>query len=490
MSAQLGQGAANFRLFLFCLALLLNVLALPAKAQSAAPQEAATPVVNDSDAANSLLDQVNQIKTIDVTNQVADESIASRITNILKTSDWFVDLEVSVAEGIVILKGKTVKRDHRQWAETIASRTQGAVAVINKIQLVQDPQGRFSPVMEESRQLLQSTLETLPALVLSFFILVLTWMLARYVAGLSHRLLDRRVQSRMLRRLVARLSAVPLVLIGIYVILNITGLGTLAATVIGGTGLLGLVIGFAFRDIAENFLASILISIQRPFRLGDAIKVLDFTGVVQAVTTRGTIIMTYEGNHVQIPNTIIYKEPIVNFTANPLMRLDFTVGIGYDASISKAQTIAMAILEEHPAVLNTPEPWVLAEALAASTVNLRIYFWVNSREHSVVKVKSAIIRIVKYEFIRQGISMPDDAREVIFPQGIKIETANLVEQPDADLGATAKKSRERKSYSTRQLAADRLTSTTAEGELTTDVPMLKDQAENCQLGVAETNLLR
>src|SRR5690606_3279323 len=127
--------------------------------------------------------------------------------------------------------------------------------------------------------------------------------------------------------------AAPVLLIGIYLVLRITGLTKIAATVVGGTGLIGLILGFAFRDIVENFLASVLISIQRPFRLGETIQVLNFTGVVQAVTTRGTVLMTLEGNHVQIPNTTIYKEAIVNLSANPNIRMDFMVGIGYDASI-------------------------------------------------------------------------------------------------------------------------------------------------------------
>src|SRR5690606_8863270 len=119
----------------------------------------------------------------------------------------------------------------------------------------------------------------------------------------------------------------------------------------------------------------------------------------------------------------IYKEAIINFTANPKMRMDFMVGIGYEASISSTQEIVMKLLREHPAVLQTPEPWVLAEALASSTVNLRIYFWVNPTEHNPLKVKSAIIRIVKHELVRLGVPLPDDAREIIFPNGIQVTYA-------------------------------------------------------------------
>ena len=147
----------------------------------------------------------------------------------------------------------------------------------------------IAPVLEEGHALVRQFTKALPILLLSLVIAVVVWLLARLVSRWAFSLLDRRINSLMLSRLVARLCALPILLVGIYLILNITGLNNLAATVIGGTGLLGLIIGFAFRDIAENFLASILISLQRPFRLGDTIEVLNFIGVVQAVMTRAKL---------------------------------------------------------------------------------------------------------------------------------------------------------------------------------------------------------
>src|SRR5690606_33959061 len=130
--------------------------------------------------------------------------------------------------------------------------------------------------------------------------------------------------------------------------------------------------------------------------------------------------MTREGNHVQIPNATIYKETITNFTANPSERFDFAVGIGYEDSITHAQAVALTVLREHAAVLDEPEPMVLAEALGPSTVSLRVYFWVDIETHSGLKVRSSVIRLTKRAFDEAGISMPDEAREVVFPQGVPI----------------------------------------------------------------------
>ena len=96
------------------------------------------------------------------------------------------------------------------------------------------------------------------------------------------------------------------------------------------------------------------------------------------------------------------------------------VGIGYDDSISFAQEVALKVLAEHPAVLNEPEPLVLVDNLGASTVNLRIYFWLDGGQHSWAKVKSSVIRLTKRTFQDAGISMPDEAREVTFPHGVPV----------------------------------------------------------------------
>ena len=152
-------------------------------------------------------------------------------------------------------------------------------------------------------------------------------------------------------------------LFGIYIVLRVSGLTQLALTVVGGTGLIGLAVGIAFRDITENFLASIFLSMQRPFETGDLVEVTGVTGYVQQLNVRTTILMTLDGNLVQIPNASVYKSNLRNFTTNSNRREDFVVGIGYDDSINEAQEIARKVLADHPAVLNDPEPSVLADSL-------------------------------------------------------------------------------------------------------------------------------
>ena len=428
-----------------------------------------------------LPDPMPVADTIAVENITADLAIKNRISGILSSSDWFDSLEVSVEGGIVKIYGHTAKASHKDWADQIAGRTQGVVAVVNNLNVIKENAWTLAPAIQESKKLAETIIAGLPMLVLCGVIFLLTLLAARLFFNFSQNILLKRIESNMLRRFVARGLSIPVFLFGIYLILNISGLTKLAVTILGGTGLIGLVIGIAFRDITENFLASILISTQRPFRLGDHIQVLDFNGFVQAVTTRGTVIMTLEGNHVQIPNSIIYKQPITNFSANPNMRLDFAVGIGYDADIAQAQQLALEILNNHPAVLDNPEVLVLAEDLASSTVIMRLYFWINAQDHSGQKIKSSVIRLVKASYMQNGVSMPDDAREIIFPEGIPMmrdcKDGSAVGNEPADAARETARPRSHTVVSA------------AEGDLTSEASSIRQQAQKTVLGENETNIL-
>ena len=196
---------------------------------------------------------------------------------------------------------------------------------------------------------------------------------------------------------------------------------------------MGLIIGFAFKDIAENFISSLLLSVQKPFKIDDVIEIDGRIGVVKQVTARATTLVDFNGDHIQIPNATVYKNVIRNLTANPKSRGQFIIGIGYDSSIVQAQQLAIKVLESTEAVLDDPEPQVLVDVLASSTVNLKVYFWIDTHQHSINKVASFLMRTIMREFEHQGISMPDDAREIIFPEGIVLRQDSNASKSNDDV---------------------------------------------------------
>jgi len=283
-------------------------------------------------------------------------------------------------------------------------------------------------------ELWRDIVHSIPFVVFGLLILLASYGLALLTRRAVGSLLRPRIPVSLLRSVIPAASGILVFLLGLYIVLKVSGLTRLALTVVGGTGLVGLVIGIAFRDITENFLASILLSIQRPFRTGDLVEIGGSLGFVQQLNIRTTVLMTLAGNHVQIPNAIVYKSALTNLTSNPNRREDFVVGIGYDVDIAKAQEIALRVLGEHPAVLKEPEPWVLADSFGSATVNLRIYFWLDGGQHSWLKVRSSVIRLVKRAFQQHGIAMPDEAREILFPGGVPVRLVD--ERTDAHAPVT------------------------------------------------------
>ena len=357
---------------------------------------------------------------VEVQPVAKDDQIRQRIANILKTTSWFGEPEVSVQEGIVFLKGTTENEESKQWAGNLAKNTEGVVAVVNQIDVAPTTIWDFDPTFQILNDFARGLVRMLPLIVVAIVVIAISWILAKLtVYGLRRRLLARSI-SQLLREVMAQAGGIIVMLAGLYLVLRIAGLTQLALTVVGGTGLIGLVLGIAFRDITENFLASLFLSLQQPFREGDLVEVASVTGYVQRLTSRTTVLMTLDGNQVQVPNSTVFKSTIRNFTSNPNRRDDFIVGIGYDNSIPFAQEVALKVLAEHPAILHEPEPQVLVENLGTSTVNLRVYFWLDGGRHSWLKVKSSVIRLVKRAFQDAGISLPDEARELIFPNGVPV----------------------------------------------------------------------
>lgn len=448
---------------------------------SAAAQEVNPPAADETTDEGETDDETPEVtQQVDVEPVAADDKIASRLTGILEATEYYEEPRVEVREGVVFLQGRARTEEQRRWAGELAARTEAVVAVVNKISVIEPPLLDFDPALQEMRSLGRTVVRHAPLALLAVVALVCSYFVSRGAASASRRLSKPRLQNPLLQQVFARTVGIVVFLIGVYLALRISGLTRLAVTVLGGTGILGLVLGFAFRDIAENFLASILISMQRPFATGDLIRIGGMEGFVQSVNTRSTILMTLEGSVLQIPNATIYKETITNLTANRRSRLDFEVGIGFDNAISEAQATIMQVLKAHEAVLNDPEPLVLVEAIGSATIKLRVHFWADIVRYSNLRVKSAVIRHTVVALMKAGISMPDEAREIVFPNGVPVRMLAELQGPEPTANLPPP---------TERAASDTETATEAEGDLSNEAADIARQAETTRKVEGQVNLI-
>ncbi len=397
-------------LFLLVLSVCLALfLALPAQAQTS---------TDDADTADVLTPQA----AVEVDPVNSDTDIQNRISAIVDATGWYQDVTIRVQEGVVFLDGVADTDARKEWVRQLAAKTNGVVAVVNRMTVDETVVWSFDPAIAEIQRLVRQAVTVMPLVLLALLVLPVAWLVARLVFRFAASALTTRIQSPFLRKVVARAVAFPVLLLGIYIVLQVAGLTQLAISLVGGAGVLGIVIGFAFRDIAENFLSSLILSVRRPFRRDDYVEVAGIAGTVRSMNTRSTIIRSVEGNLIHVPNSIIFKSVIENFTSSAERRGEFVVGIGYDAVVAQAQEVIMNGLRSHGAVLADPAPMVLVDELGASTINIKTYYWFDGLEISAIKLKSALLRMVKSDLTAAGISMPDEAREVIFPEGVHVQT--------------------------------------------------------------------
>ncbi|WP_116124969.1 mechanosensitive ion channel family protein [Lewinella sp. IMCC34183] len=259
-------------------------------------------------------------------------------------------------------------------------------------------------------------LEAIPGLLLGLIIVIIGLFAARAIARFfGSRILSRMDDPLMGRFLVTTLRI--LILIGaILLALRAAGLSGIATALFSALGASAVILGFAFRDIGENFISGIILAFNRPFNVNDTIQVVEHFGKVKSLQFRYTHIKTFDGKDVYIPNSDVLTQPVQNYTADGFIRYDFIVGIAYEDDIQGAKDVIQTLLDTHPLIIRDPDhiSFVAEEELAASTVNLKVYFWLDTKDFraGALQVRGEIIRDIKNTIDSNHYNLPADITEI------------------------------------------------------------------------------
>ena len=231
-----------------------------------------------------------------------------------------------------------------------------------------------------------------------------------------------------------------LVLGGVLLALQIVGLSGVVGGVLGGLGLSAFLVGFAFKDIAENFLAGVILAFNRPFNINDSIQVKDLLGRVAELNLRTTRIKTYDGKDIYVPNALVLKEPVTNFTRDGQIRQNFLVGVAYAADAQAVIDTLLAQTKLEPLVLQQVprQPFAVVEELGPEAVSIRVFFWAEAEEYKrgVLELRSRLMNRAKAVLLAAGqLARPSDAVAVRLPEGLPALRVRLV--PAAESPAVA-----------------------------------------------------
>ncbi|MBJ6128503.1 mechanosensitive ion channel family protein [Microvirga splendida] len=201
--------------------------------------------------------------------------------------------------------------------------------------------------------------------------------------------------------------------LGLLVVATIVFPSVSPANLLSTLGIGSIAIGFAFKDILQNWLAGLLILLRQPFRPGDQIVVGTHEGTVEHIEARATLIKTYDGCRVIIPNSAVYTDAVTVNTAFPLRRSQYDVGIGYSDDIDHACDVILAAIRNVEGVAEDPAPEAFAWEIASSSINIRVRWWTHSKRSEVVRTQGRVVRAMKRALTEAEIDLPFSTNVVL-----------------------------------------------------------------------------
>ncbi|WP_234026948.1 mechanosensitive ion channel family protein [Erythrobacter sp. HKB08] len=364
----------------------------------------------------------------------ADTRIETRIREIFAEVPSLAAVEVEVSEGVVTLTGSAPDQAAIDRAETIASRFDVAT-VENSIERDVSVDSGIG-ALESLSDRIAGWGKLAPLVGVALLVAIIIGAFGYLLASFSG--FWRRVTPNpFLAELVASAIRFVFVVMGLVIALDMLGAGALLGAVLGGAGVIGIALGFAMRDTIENYVASLMLSLRQPFRANDHVLIDDKEGRVIRLTSRATILMTLDGNHLRIPNSQVFKAVILNYTTNPQRRFEFELGIDADDDPNAARHLGRETLKGLAFVLDEPPPEARVEQVGDSNIVIKFLGWIDQREADWFKAKSRAIAAVKAALEDAGFGLPEpiyrlrfDARTTPLPlQNVELHAASPAPAP-------------------------------------------------------------
>ena len=398
---------------------LLMALAQPARAQDLLPQSTAAP------------QEAQQPQTSIATeaDDRSDADIRGRIQSIFSEVAGLRNVSVRVSAGVVTLSGTVATSDDVESAAAIAGRVAGVVTVQNEVTRDLQVDSNLTPALDRFSDDMRDLVRGLPLLGVALGIALLIGM-AGYVLASFGRLWRKITPNAFLAELLATLVRFVFVVLGLVAGLEVLGATALLGAVLGGAGVLGIAIGFAVRDTVDNYVSSLMLSLRQPFRANDHIVIEGNEGRVVRLTSRATILMTLDGNHLRIPNSTVFKAVILNYTRNPERRFDFDLGIDAEDDPVAGMAVALEAMHELPFVLARPAATAIICEVGESNIVLRFFGWVDQTQTDFLGGRSLALDAVKRALEGAGFALPEPIYRLRFDQAPPLTSAQPSSQAE------------------------------------------------------------
>ena len=279
----------------------------------------------------------------------------------------------------------------------------------NKVETAKDQKGEIDvntqSIVEKIDTWLDGFIRNVPNIVLGIILFIAMIYVGRWAGRLVKKQMSKRGRDNF-GEILGGFLKYTIVIVGLMLALTVISPNLKPADLIAGLGVSSVAIGFAFKDILQNWLAGILILLRQPFKIGDQIVVNGYEGTVDRIETRATVITTYDGQDVVIPNGDIYTNAVQVKTAHELIRSQYDLGLGYDQDRDKAMKILRETIKGIEGVNQEKPIDILAWDQSDSWLTIRMRWWTKSERANVVKVFSKVILETQNAMDKANIDLP------------------------------------------------------------------------------------
>lgn len=285
-------------------------------------------------------------------------------------------------------------------------------------------------IFERISTMAKQAVELSPQILLAVMLLVVTWLIARLVVFVFRRAMRRSSLRRSLIVVLQKLIAVTIWTIGLLIAATIIFPNLTPANLVAGLGLGSIAVGFAFKDIFENFLAGVLILLREPMRIGDFIECNGVEGRVEEITLRDTYIRQVDGQLVLVPNAMLFQNAVYVLTDKPIRRITVMCGVAYDEDIDEARDVIKSAVENVKSV-NTSQPVeIFAQAFGSSSIDFEVTWWTESKPIDVRESRDEVVAAVKRALDDAGIEIPFPYRTLTFKEPLSLSKAEQMKDSE------------------------------------------------------------
>ena len=279
----------------------------------------------------------------------------------------------------------------------------------------------------------------LPNVVVAVVIVTLAGLAARFFGAVFAKAVGRATDNAQVTSLLCTIVRVVIVGVGVFLALGVLRLDGVVTSLLAGVGVVGIALGFAFQDIAANFMAGVLMALSRPFAIGDLIRTGEHFGTVRHVDLRATKLRTMQGETVVIPNREVFNDALVNYTDTPDRRIDIAVGVAYGDDLRKARQVILDAVSGLDLALDG-RTRVDVEGFGGSSVDLVARFWVNARNQApYLDARSQAVIAIKEALDEAGLHIPFPIRTLDFGAssvgGVRLDEVLETPAPSQDRDA-------------------------------------------------------